>query len=252
MRSKKIIKAIKIVSILLLASGLIIVGCVLRMQYVFLDHKIYKNDIKKLHGVYLDSKNVKISELNRCSELEYLSVWGADDVSLTEMRNFNNLHILDISCSDISDVGIAKINILQNLNEILFMKSNIDFSNIRNDSIKKISVILCDMTDIKKLADCSSLTELCLIETTMDDKIIKTDGANILDRKYYLKDSSDFAYLNNIETLSIYNIKIEDVSGFTEMDKLKTFKADEGSISEEDIKILEDKGITVVEKTDDN
>ena len=80
----------------------------------------------------------------------------------------------------------------------------------------------------------------------MDNKIIFTEVENTLDRKYTLKDSSDFSYLDNIKTLRIVGIDIEDISGFTKMDSLETLTVSQGYISEENISALENNGITVM------
>ena len=66
---------------------------------------------------------------------------------------------------------------------------------------------------------------------------------------FYLSDSSELSALNNIEELSFYNIYVEDISGVAYMDSLKRVTVSEGFISDEVRKLLEDKGIIVVEKS---
>ena len=90
------------------------------------------------------------------------------------------------------------------------------------------------------------MTDLELLNIAMDNKIIFTEVENTLDRKYTLKDSSDFSYLDNIKTLRIVGIDIEDISGFTKMDSLETLTVSQGYISEENISALENNGITVM------
>ena len=58
----------------------------------------------------------------------------------------------------------------------------------------------------------------------------------------YIKDVD----LNNIEELCLYNIYIEDISGLTDMDSLKSITISEGFISDETIKALEENGIDVI------
>ena len=124
--------------------------------------------------------------------------------------------------------------------------SHIDFGKIQNDSVKEISIWLSEITNIKGLANCRSLTDLELLNIAMDNKIIFTEVENTLDRKYTLKNSSDFSYLDNIKTLRIVGIDIEDISGFTKMDSLETLTVSQGYISEENISALENNGITVM------
>lgn len=164
------------------------------------------------------------------------------------MRIFQHLEHIYIFDSNISDEGISKINMFFNLNDILIMGSHTDFSKIQNDSITEMQLVRSEITGITGLANCHSLTHLYLGEIEMDDKIVVTEGTNILNQKYCLKDSSDFSYLDNIKTLTIYRIDIEDISGFLEMDSLETLTVSQGDISEENIKILENNNITVIKE----
>ena len=112
--------------------------------------------------------------------------------------------------------------------------------------MKEISLYFSEITNITELANCRSLTNLELFRIVMDNKMIVTEGADTLDLKYCLKDSSDFSFLDNIRTLKISDIDIEDISGFTEMDSLETLTVSPGYISEEHISALEHNGITVI------
>ena len=102
--------------------------------------------------------------------------------------------------------------------------------------------------NLQSVADCSSLKTLILSRSQLDDCIIAEE--NTSDDKesynYYLRDSSVFSTLDNIEELSFYNIYIEDISGFADMDSLKSITISEGFISDETIKALEENGIDVI------
>ena len=236
---KKLILILSVLAVIAGAVGVI----VFRTQYVFLKDTIYKKDVKELN---LNYRGIDVDELNKCSELEYLRVKGIDDDFLTEMRTFQHLEHFYVSVSDITNKGILKINSLPVLNDMLISYSNIDFGKIHNDSVKEISLYLSEITNITELANCRSLTNLELFRIVMDNKMIVTEGADTLDLKYCLKDSSDFSVLDNIRTLKISDIDIEDISGFTEMDSLETLTVSPGSISEEHISALENNGITVI------
>lgn len=69
------------------------------------------------------------------------------------------------------------------------------------------------------------------------------------DNKYIMKDSLVFASFDYVEELRIFVDKIEDISGILEMDSLKVFEIDKGTISEDDKKLLEDKGISLLKIT---
>ncbi len=219
---------------------------IFRTQHVFLKNTVYKKDVKEL---FLSYDGIDVDELNKCSELEFLAIWAIDDAFLREMTIFQNLESMYIFNSDIGDEGITKINLFPNLNDTFIMKSYADLSQIQNDSITEMQLSVSEITGITGLANCDSLTYLSVDEVVMDDKIVVTEGTNIWNQKYSLKDSSDFQYLDNIETLKIRCITIEDISGFLEMDSLETLTVSEGYISEENVKTLENHGITVIEET---
>ncbi|GEM_PF-3510698 len=215
-------KSAAVLSVLVVIAG-IVSYVIFQKQYVILD-KVYKKDIEYLH----------ISEVN--------------DNYTEKMYDFTSLNKLDISYSEINSNHLNKIFQLSKLNDILFIHSSIDFSGAESHSPKIIHFALCDIANLKGLADCSSLIQLEISETTIDDKLVITDDT-AFHQKYSLKDGSDFAYLDNIETLGIYNTEIEDISGFMEMDSLETLTVSHGYISEENIKNLENNGITVIQET---
>ncbi|MDE6424814.1 MAG: hypothetical protein K2K89_01560, partial [Ruminococcus sp.] len=94
--------------------------------------------------------------------------------------------------------------------------------------------------NLKCLSKCLSLEKLLIADSTLsDNSIIIENGI------YILKDSSIFALLDNISYLTIHIDEIQDISGILEMDSLETFCVNRDSISEEYVKLLEDKGITV-------
>ncbi|MCQ2491271.1 MAG: hypothetical protein MJ079_06755 [Ruminococcus sp.] len=237
-------RIILILSVLVVIAG-VVGGIVFRTQYVFLDDKVYKKDVKELDLYYSDND---VDELNKCSELEELIIRRIDDEFLTEMRTFQHLEHFTVFSSDIINDGMSKINSFPILNDMFIAYSHIDFGKMQNDSVKEISLYLSEIINITELANCRSLTNLDLFRVVMDNKIIVTQVANTLDLKYTLKDSSDFSCLDNIRTLKISCIDIEDISGFMEMDSLKTLTVSQGYISEENISALENNGITVMIK----
>lgn len=76
----------------------------------------------------------------------------------------------------------------------------------------------------------------------VDDYIINSDG------NFTMKDSGFLSSFDNVTDLAIYVDSIEDVSGICEMDSLKSLTVSEGSISDEAINQLDEKGIKVTQK----
>ena len=239
---KKIITALVIIM-------LIAVGSVLRSKYVFIDDKFYPKDVKEL---FINLDDTSISELNQCAELEFLMASYANNTALEQMNAFENLTDLIIHANtEISGSGIEKINMLPNLKSLWFRASNIDLSNIRNDSVERIEISHCEMTDsdLMGLKNCPSLNCLMFYRITLDNCFTVTsiprDDRPLYEKRYALTDSSCLSGFDSIKELNIYSTYIEDISGIEEMDSLETLTVDKGYISWKDKKALEAKGITV-------
>ena len=215
-------KFIAVLSVLVVIAG-IISYVIFQKQYVVLDEK-YKKDTSEL------------------------IINDVTDEYIEKMYDFDNLTFLYILHSEITSANINKILQLPDLKNLSFMYSNVDFLGAESDCPEKLDLCLTKVKNLKELADCNSLTELCISSVTIDDKLIITDNTRFHE-KYSLKDSSDFAFFDNLETLKIYGTKIEDISGFIKMDLLKTLTVSKGYISGENMKALENKGITVIEET---
>lgn len=215
---KKFIVALSILTVIAGIVGYII----FQRQYIVLDEK-YKKDTNELF------------------------INDVTDEYIEKMYDFDNLTFLAVMHSEITSTGINKILQLPNLNQLLFLYSSVDFSGAEFDSPERIDLALSNVKNLKELANCSSLTVLNISGVVIDDKLVMTDNT-AFHEKYSLKDSSDFAFLDNLETLEIYNTEIEDISGFMEMDSLQTFTVTKDYISEEYIKALEENGITVIEE----
>ena len=119
-------RIILILSVLVVIAG-VIGGIVFRTQYVFLDDKVYKKDVKELDLYYSDND---VDELNKCSELEDLRISRIDDEFLTEMRTFQHLEHFKVFSSDIINDGMSKINSFPILNNMFIAYSHIDFGKM--------------------------------------------------------------------------------------------------------------------------
>ena len=233
------------ISFLLVLLAIITSIILFRSKYVIIGNIIYAKSTTAINGIHLNQNNVRISELNKCSNIEYLSVWGANDTALTEMKAFDKLTVIDIFNSEISTFGIAKLNKVSNLNDLLLVRSYCDLSGIKNDSLRIISMSLCEISNITDLYDCISLTSLYLKEVIINDKLVE-DAEKC--KEYALKDSSDFSALDNIKELHIYNTVIEDISGIVEMDSLEVFYVSKGALSDDNRNTLENNGIRIIEE----
>ena len=224
MKSKKIIGIIAVVCILIFGA------ICFDMNFAIIDKKIYKNDIKKIDP---DLDITSVREINNCTEFEKIWLTRASENTISGFRNFHNLYDLMVMSSDISSADCEKISQFDNLKEFTVFRTDIDCKDFNNDSVSSIDFIMSTVKNFEELAECKSLKSITIIDSEILDNDIT-------------EDSSIFADFDYIEELRIF-MNIEDVSGFLEMDSLKVLKTDKGNISDENIKLLEDNGISVIE-----
>ena len=223
MKSKKF----KIIFVCILIFGVIFFDT----HFAVIDKKIYKNDTKRIFVYSLNDSNIK--NINKCTEIEKMFLADASENSFTKFKNFPNLNYLLIMDSDISSADCEKISKFDNLKNWIIYSSTVDFKGFNNDSVFSIHFFNSNGKNFEALAECKSLKSITIIASTISDNDIT-------------EDSSIFANFDYVEELRIFT-DMEDISGFLEMDSLKVLETYKGTLSEENIKILEDKGISVIE-----
>ena len=93
---------------------------------------------------------------------------------------------------------------------------------------------------ISALKECAELDKITLEKTLVYDSIFRVDN------KYVIKDSSVFADFDTVVNLDLDNIVVEDISGFLEMDALRSIGGlRKNSLSDEQAAELEAHGIKV-------
>lgn len=236
MKSKKFI-SISVIAVIIFS---LIFGVIFNTNYVIIDGTIYKNDIKDISIYSLNDADIK--SINKCTEIERMFLGSACDNLVSKFINFHNLSNLIIIGSEISSSDSEKISTFYNLRELHIEQNTIiDFRGFNNNTVSLISLFLCEVKNFKALSECSSLKKLFIYNSIISDNCIIVE-----DNKCVIKDSSVFTYFDYVEELSIFVDKIEDISGILEMDSLKEFTVKKGAISEDDKKLLEDKGISVI------
>ena len=232
-----------ITAVILVAAGLFF-----RNKYVYLEGKFVKRNIKEV-TVHLE--DVNINELNRCSEIKDMLVSFSPDDRFSEFTAFKHLEMLLVfqSTEEYSADFIDMVNKQPNLKTLdILGVSEVDLNGINNSSVESIILTSTSVKNLQSVADCGSLKNLRLYSSKIDSCIIaeKNIGNDKEPYNYYLRDSSQFSVLDNIEELSLYNIYIEDISNFADMDSLKSISVSGGFISDETIKALEENGIDVI------
>lgn len=237
MKSKKFTSILVIAVVLL---SLVIGAIYFTTHYAIIDRKIYKTDIKNINIFSLNTIDIK--EVNKCTKIEKMFWAEASENSIAKFKNFHNLNDLTIQFSELSSSDCEKISTFDNLDKLFTYYTNIDFKLFNNDKVSNIVLCYGEIINLKVLSECSSLKNLIIGYSTVSDNCIIVE-----DDKYIMKDSSVFASFDYVEKLRIDVDKIEDISGILEMDSLKEFTVKKGAISEDDKKLLEDKGISVIE-----
>ena len=242
----------KVIFLLTTAIIITVAGVFFRDSYVYLEESFIERKTEDI-DVFLDKVNIK--ELNRCSNVKSMITVSASDERLSQLTVFENLDTLEIlrSKEEISTGGITMINKQPNLKELGFLYSEADFNGISNSSVEKIIISASSVKNLRSIADCGALKKLILNKSVVDNCIIAEENIGNYEEPYnfHLRDSSELLVLNNVEELSLYNIYIEDVSGICEMDSLKSLIVSEGTISDEAIDQLDEKGIKVTQKYND-
>ena len=236
MKSKKNI----IIYIIVITVFILILGVVYFItHYAVIDNKIYKNDIKYLRVYSLDDYEIK--EINKCTKIKEIFLSRASENSVSKLRNFHNLTDLTVTRSIISSLDSEKINAFHNLKKLYTNMNVMDLKGFNSNTISYISLSFSEIKNLESLSECPMLKHLTIFNSIISDNYIVKE-----DNKYIIKDSSIFKSFDYIEELWISVDKIKDISGILEMDSLKEFKVDKGTLSEDDKKLLEDKGISVI------
>lgn len=240
MKTKKVIVAIIVAFISL---GIVSGTFYLRKTYAKIDGRICKTDIKEISP---NLQYTKIKEINKCTEIEKMYLTSAYENAISSFTDFKKLSILLLSCSSVNSSDSRKMSTFSNLKELDIYITAIDFEGFNNGNISYLYTLLSEAKSFDSLAKCSSLKSIVIFDSVIDDSIIKSDG------RFVMKDSGFLSTFDKITELKIDVDSIEDVLGICEMESLKTFTVSEGTISESDRKLLEEKGITVIEQSDKN
>ena len=229
-------------------TAIIIIGAILffRDKYVYLENIVDR----EIEEITVDLEDINVNELNRCSEIRDMIVSRSADDSFAHLKVFKHLErmLVFYSLDEYSSDFIDKINKQPNLKTLDFVFSKVDLNGINNSSVETMILSSTFVKNLQSVADCGTLKYLSLDSVKVDGCIIaeKNTSDDKESYNYYLRDSSVFSTLDNIEELSFYNIYIEDISGFADMDSLKSITISESFISDETIKALEENGIDVI------
>ena len=242
---KKVI--LRIVGALLVLA--VAAGVIFRVNFVYIDGEIHNRNETDLYFIYMPV--TRISELNRCKNVEYLHVININNKQIEKMRVFEELKYLRLrnQLLDINAPEIEKINQFPKLIWLDLLCYNADLSSLKNDSITHIELEGGKFTFDDKgfLSGCPDLESLRIQNSTINDFITSIWDNEYNKASYTLEDSSFLSDLDKVKTLVLDTMIVEDISGILEMDSLEELSLIQCTIPEEFKKALEDKGINVHE-----
>lgn len=220
------------------AAVLTAAGIVLRSKFVWIDG-FCRSDVKELY--YIDMTRTRTGELNRCRELESFALYGADDSNLSALRTYDQLdRVLLCGFSQYSTGMTDFVSRQPKLTNLNMNSPVMDLSGIRSDSLEKVYLTGGELVHPEALADCPHLSTLYLENVTCGEQIVageETDGI--------MQDSTFLSGLDSVTHLKLQDIAVSDLTGITEMDALEMLSVSENCLSDENRKLLEDRGITV-------
>lgn len=201
---------------------------------------IYKRDIKSI-TLFSVVDDDDIRNVNKCNKLEHLSMFRVNENQVARIKKSNIIKELFIYYSTLHKEDIKNINNFNNLQTLFITGSNVDFMDFINNTVSTVNLSGCEIKNLESLAKCKSLNNVRMMTPIIVDSYIVMENG-----KYILKDSSIFTSWDTVQMLGLDLDKIKDISGILEMKSLKEIKVNKDSISEEEVKLLEDKGISII------
>ena len=226
-----------IISAILLAAASI--GAVyFKSTHIYMNKNFYSKDEKEM-WVFAEDKDFSTKKLNQFTELETLNVENVNDDTFEDFGDFKELsHIFFINSELYTST--SKLNSYEKLEYAQFDDSEVDLKGVCLPNLTDISFQNCNVYNISALKECAKLENISLEKTLVYDSIFRVDN------KYVIKDSSVFADFDAVVNLDLDNIVVEDISGFLEMDALRSIGGlRKNSLSDEQAAELEAHGIKV-------
>ena len=237
---KRIVIGAVLITVCMIAAGIVYY----RSQHVFLDY-IYARDVKELDRI--DASAAKVSELNRCTELEYLSIEHADDAFFSQMCDFQKLDYLYVIESEIGEKSMERFNTEPALQSMIFSLSTVSLRGFHPPKLMHLLLLNSDISDLEALSECPALRYLDISRTSCGEQLKSSVNAQTHAEIWHLRDSSIFADLDTVRDLTLLRTEILDITGLLDMDALEQLHVDAGCISDAYKDALKEKGVLVTE-----
>ncbi len=206
-------------------------------DFVYMCGGFYKTDCEKLD---LDCHYKSYSDFGSLKFFPSLDYLYISDLKTDKKISMPYVSVSEICLGGCDIKNTSFFGSLENTKQMWAFKSKMDLSDFSNESFEGVNFVFCKMDNFEQFGTNLNAEELYIYgcEFTGTEKTSAFNSE--------MHDSSVFAAFDKVKILKIYNTKIDDISGFTEMQELQEmhFWAD-GDITDEQVAELENAGITV-------
>lgn len=231
----------------------------LTKQYVYINGQIYNVNCQEIKLDICYSKHLNLERLKYFDNLEEISIsfFSQEDMNkIGEILKGNDkIKIINIYICDAVDCSF--LNYLPNLEKIHILETEVDFSNIiENTSLETLEIINCNVNGIENLNLFYNLNNIYISVCQEVDMLNFTDLKYLKTMKFItigtIKNIEELSSLKELESLTIINVPNFNIEYdiFDSMLNLKSVKVSEHIISDDDKELLNKKGVSVEIKSD--
>ena len=251
-------------NILLIAAIIVIIALIcLTKQYVYIDGQTYLAHCHKieLNGHYSKCRNLEnLKNFDQLDEISvsYFSQKDMDKLAsiFKENNKFEKLKTLNIRLCGAADLSF--LNYLPNLEKVHILETEIDLCNItKNENLKALEIINCNIICPKSLNLFDNLENIYIsinrevdISNFSNLQNLKTMELTTIDTIANIEKLSSLKALESITIRNVNNLDIE-YSVFDPMLNLKRIEVTENIISDDVMRSLDNKGVSVTAIPDD-
>ena len=244
---------------------IIIIYLIFKPPFIFFDRYTdisLINFISNFHFTYSKRLEVNLMDgedkkLRYFKNLKYLNVQNANDLSfLYNMKGLEELHLRKnpYGKGNPSDfVPLFKLKNLKyfrgvGLEHLTDLSNFLNMKDLREFDLWSMDIDNSNMNIISKM---TQLESLGLVNNKIEDYALLKNLINLKELQLRGSNISDLSIISNMECLEILAIDKTEVTDFSlvfSLSKLKDLYVDENALTEDEINLLENKGVNVYER----
>lgn len=205
-------------------------------NFVVINGEVYDKNAREVNVDLLLKKNPSLKNISYFNNLESLGVFSVDSETLEGMPYIETIGSLAIYCSDISNA--KGVNIQRGIKNLHLFETQINVEGIVLDQVTSLDLISCKIENFHKLNALPSLINLQIYQGEFEG-VIFNEG------EYILENSTVFEDFDTIKYFELKGFKINDISGFINMDSLECLYIDKDSLDKSQIEQLKNNKIKI-------